>query len=97
MQPLKKFDIFFSYEGARPEKGLQIWPFSNKSEWKFWFFNVFKNFFRNKLQTFYTMLICEKNYLTGVPRGPITSQKSKEKINDIQKLFQVGFVTKFFF
>ena len=35
------FDNIFSFEGARPEKGLRMWPFSKVSKTKI---------FRNELQ-----------------------------------------------
>ena len=41
-----------SFEGARPEKSLKIWPFSKMSKPKSQLLNISqKNFFRNELQS----------------------------------------------
>ena len=50
MLPLNFFEEIFSFEGARPDKGLRIWPFSKKVNPKIFTFWIFsKNSFRNEL------------------------------------------------
>ena len=62
---LKFFGKFFSFEGARPEKGLKIWPFSKISKNKIFIFEYFSKIpsEMNSNDPFYPILIPNTPYL----------------------------------
>ena len=92
--PLNFFEKNFSFEGARPEKGLKIWPFSKNLKPKSSFLNIFQKFLQkwtpHTLFTLFwypTLHMWNFNFSSFCPR---VSQKS------IKKIFLLGFVWKFF-
>ena len=82
MLPLNFFEKIFSFEGARPKKGLKIRPFSKISKTKIFIFEYFSKIpsDMNSNDPFYPILIPNTPYVKfaifllfrcrGVPGGP---------------------------
>ena len=91
----------FSFEGVRPKKASKFDLFK-KCETKILMFEYFQKIpsEMNSTKTFYSILIPNTSFVKFsfiFILFVLGSQNSKKKFNDIEKLFQLGFVRRFFY
>ena len=95
MLPLNFLEKKISFEGARPLKGLKIRPFSKMSKPKSSFLNISKNSFINELQSLFLSYLNTQHSICEIFNFLLFACRGGPKMIS-KKLFQLGFVKRFF-